>query len=45
MATARKLTLSDKGQPKADIVLPENAGEILRRAAADLRSVLEKIRV
>ncbi len=43
MATAKMLTLSDKGQPKADIVLPEDAGDILQAAAADLQSTLEKM--
>ncbi|MDP6778172.1 MAG: DUF4838 domain-containing protein [Candidatus Latescibacteria bacterium] len=43
MATPRKLTLSDRGEPKADVIVPQDAGEVVRDAAADLRSILEKM--
>ncbi|OGG52983.1 MAG: hypothetical protein A3F84_19235 [Candidatus Handelsmanbacteria bacterium RIFCSPLOWO2_12_FULL_64_10] len=40
---SKTLTLSDRGEIKTALVLPDGAGEVLREAAADLQSVLEKM--
>jgi len=43
MASEKTLTLSDRGISKTAVILPDGAGEILREAAADLQSILEKM--
>ena len=43
MAREKPLVLADKGLPKAMIIVPSGAGEILHRAATGLQATLEKI--
>ena len=43
MAREKPLVLADKGLPRAMIIVPSGAGEILHRAATGLQATLEKI--
>ena len=43
MATYKSFILAREGIPKTAIVLPREAGEILRTAALDLQAMLERI--
>jgi hypothetical protein len=43
MAPYKSFTLAQKGVPKTAIVLPREAGEMLRAAALDLQAMLEKM--
>ena len=43
MAPSKTFILANRGMPQTAIVLPQDAGEILREAAVDLQAILEKI--